>query len=101
MSSPDDLSYLATLEPHLFEAERCKLIQQQIDLAPPEHQKKLRVLQMHLDMLREQNTPEQFTKILFKEINESIENLGDLWVAVTHKAKDTQDLVKHAQDLLS
>lgn len=78
----DDLAYLDTLTDDAFEAERCKIIANEILKAPPEMRKKLVRLQMELDQLRDKVTPEQFMVTCLTRANEHLENLSDQLLAV-------------------
>lgn len=80
----DYFSYLAGLSDLEFEAERCRLIGQEINNAPPELRSKLLVAQMELDQLRNKTTPEQFMTMALRQATENMENISDSFVAIGH-----------------
>ena len=72
-----DLSYLGTLDETSFEAERCRLIANELLKVAPERRKKLVILQMELDQVRDKVSPEEFMRYCMARISENLENLGD------------------------
>ena len=72
-----DLSYLGTLDETSFEAERCRLIANELLKVAPERRKKLVILQMELDQVRDKGSPEEFMRYCMARISENLENLGD------------------------
>lgn len=79
----DDLSYLSTLDERSFEAERCRIIANAILQVPPERRKKLVILQMELDQLRDKHTPEQFMVECLRRATENLENISDQLTNIT------------------
>lgn len=80
-----DLSYLANLSEFEYEAERCRLIEAELDKAStPELRRKGLALQLRLDQRREQMSSEQFMASLVRDMSENIENISDQFVALQH-----------------
>jgi hypothetical protein len=73
----EDLSYLSMLDDTSFEAERNRLIANEILKAPAERRKKLVLLQMQLDQVRDKVSSEQFMRHCMALITENMENLSD------------------------
>ena len=75
-----NLTRLQSLDPKSaeFEAERCRLIKAEIEKVPPEHRSKALLLQMELDRLREELSPEKFMEAIVFKLREQVENLEDI-----------------------
>jgi len=86
----NDLSYLSTLDDATFEAERCKIIANEILKAPPETRKQLVRLQMQLDQVRNAVTPEKFIQHCFHLANENLENMADQFAPMLHVLKEPE-----------
>ena len=83
-----DLGYLELLDEVSYEAERCRLIANELLKAPPAVRRKLVLLQMELDQLRDTLTQEQFMHELAKRATENAENLLDLMQFVKNSIKE-------------
>lgn len=91
----DDLAYLELLDEVSFEAERCRLIANELAKAPKSVQRKLVLLQMELDRLRDTLTQEQFMLELAKRASENAENILDLMNYVKNTLSSVKDLKKN------
>jgi hypothetical protein len=72
------------LEGQAFEDERKRIIYGYLEKLPEEERHRAEILQLNLDLKRGQMGPEEFTKWIFHELTESLENLGDQMVALVH-----------------
>ena len=74
-----DLSLLFTLpsDSQEWEAERKRLIDEQLSLIPDSHRAEMIEFQKNLDAIRSTSTPGQFLKYLCLQINENAANLDD------------------------
>ena len=84
-----DLTRLLSLEPDSleWEIERCRLIKAEIDAAPKHMRKKLRLLQMELDLVRDRSTPEEFMQHLLHLAKENRENQEDFELFLKHQTQ--------------
>jgi hypothetical protein len=73
----EDLSYLSMLDEASFEAERNRLIANEILKADPDRRRKLVAFQMQLDLVRDRVTSEQFMLHCAALLRENLENLSD------------------------
>lgn len=75
-----DLTRLQSLDPESieFEAERCRLIEAEIQKVPAEKRNRLKAFQMGLDLYREQHGAEMFLKHIADQLRENVENLEDV-----------------------
>ncbi len=88
-----DLGYLSLLDAKSFEAERNRLIADEILKAAPERRLKLVQLQAELDRVRDTSTSEQFMAYLATRLTENLQNLNDQLGVLKH-------LLGHAPDVL-
>lgn len=79
-----EFDYLDLLDETSFEAERCKLIKAEIEKSPPEHRKKLLVLQYRLDLIRVKSSPIEFMQRCMGLITEDLENMSDEFSMIAH-----------------
>ena len=84
-----DLTKLLSLDPTSieWEAERCRLIKAEIDSAPEHLRKKLQLLQMELDQVRDRSTPEEFMQYLLHVAQENRENQEDYELFIKHQTQ--------------
>lgn len=80
-----DLSYLAGLNPEVFEAERKRLIANALIATPGLHRTACIKLQQELTKHRGAHTPTEHMVFIAERITENLENLSDVMVALGHE----------------
>jgi len=75
-----DLSYLRSLDPESqeFEAERKRLIDEEINKVPLHRRPALWALQMELDQYRAGHTSVEFLRYITGRLEENVQNLEDV-----------------------